>query len=156
MFLNSFNERTEPRTLDLDEDEMLMIFGDKRPVETIESSAGPDSTIDEETLEIVRIFTFENPQVVEEILNAKLLEPEENESDEVTPIPDNDSSSDSKETIPEELSNIYEKLTDTATVLPKPDFGSDGYKLLTDVEEDYELPEGVYDQVSYVYRCKNK
>ncbi|CBY22950.1 unnamed protein product [Oikopleura dioica] len=148
-------ERTEPRTLDLDEDEMLMIFGDKRPVETIESSAGPDSTIDEETLEIVRIFTFENPQVVEEILNAKLLEPEENESDEVTPIPDNDSSIDSKETIPEELSNIYEKLTDTATVLPKPDFGSDGYKLLTDVEEDYELPEGVYDQILLIEQlCK--
>ena len=114
----------------------------------MESSAGPDRTIDEATLEIVRTFTFENPQIVEEILNEKLLEPED---DEVTPIQNNDSSSDSKETIPEELSNIYEKPTDTATVLPKPDFGSDGYKFMTDVEEDYELPEGVYDQVSLDY-----
>ena len=124
---------------------MLMIFGDKQPVETMESSAGPDSTIDEATLELVRTFTFENPQIVEEILNAKLLEPEENE---ITPIQENESLTDSKETIPEELSNIYEKPTDAATVLPKPDFGSDGYKFMTDVEEDYELPEGVYDQVS--------
>ncbi|CAG5099073.1 Oidioi.mRNA.OKI2018_I69.XSR.g16226.t1.cds [Oikopleura dioica] len=148
-------ERTEPRTLDLDEDEMLMIFGDKCNVETNETSAGPDSTIDEATLEIVRNFTFENPQIVEEILNAKLLEPEENveEDDEVTPIREN-SSSDSKETIPEELTTIYDKSTDSA-VLPKPDFGSDGYKFMTDVEEDYELPEGVYDQIILIEKlCK--
>ena len=130
---------------------MLMIFGDKCNVETNETSAGPDSTIDEATLEIVRNFTFENPQIVEEILNAKLLEPEENveEDDEVTPIREN-SSSDSKETIPEELTTIYDKSTDSS-VLPKPDFGSDGYKFMTDVEEDYELPEGVYDQVTISY-----
>ena len=128
-----------------------MIFGDKCNVETNETSAGPDSTIDEATLEIVRNFTFENPQIVEEILNAKLLEPEENveEDDEVTPIREN-SSSDSKETIPEELTTIYDKSTDSS-VLPKPDFGSDGYKFMTDVEEDYELPEGVYDQVTISY-----